>query len=161
MAKLVIDGPDLVVELAAHEHVLGLLRDLRVPVSSISSARIVDRARDAMRGRRVGYGGLFLSMGTWWSLGKNKQKQFVVAHTWRPALAVELTDCPYATVIVETDDLVGDLDRITVVAGLKGIRTFGPASRRAHSLAPTRSSYRPDWTAVVRITPVSDTAEAI
>ena len=56
MARLRIDGDDVVVELSALEKLGGLSRGVRVPLSSVAVARQTDHPYRELRGMRVGTG---------------------------------------------------------------------------------------------------------
>ncbi|MDN4163251.1 hypothetical protein [Nocardioides abyssi] len=112
MATLTIHDDVLSLRLTRAEKVLGLLRDLDVPLSSVVSADVVADGRDAIRGVRApGYavpGHRFI--GTWRGAGR----RLVDVRPGRPALRVRLDGQRYDELLVQVDDaasLAGSLTR--------------------------------------------------
>jgi len=56
MAKLIVDGPDLVVHLSSLEKLGALRGDVRVPLSTVRSAELEPHPFATLRGIRVGTG---------------------------------------------------------------------------------------------------------
>lgn len=99
------------------EKVLGLLRDLEVPLSAVRSAEVVPDGLAAVRGLRapgLGVPGL-RRIGTWRRRG---ERSFVSVRRG-PAVRLELTGQRVATVLISAGDPDG------VVAGLRD-RTAAP-----------------------------------
>lgn len=86
MARLAIEGPDLVVRLSSLEKVIGLASDVRVPLTAITRVRVTDRPWGEASGFRVGAGFPFVIL-----LGRtyNKRgKNFVAIYGRRPTTVV-------------------------------------------------------------------------
>jgi hypothetical protein len=109
MAWMEIDGHHLVVRFSPAEHVLGLVRDLVVPLSSVDSVDLMSSWRE-VRGLRVGLGLPRVRLiGTWYSRGR---RQLVSLRRGIPALKVRLHGEKYDEVLVsvpETDLLLACL----------------------------------------------------
>ena len=102
MAAVSIDRTDLVVTLARNEKFWGLLRDLRVPITSISAVDVVPDGRRAVRGLRApGLGGPQRLIGTWRARG---DKQYVCVRRNQPAVRITLDGERYRTVLIGSDD---------------------------------------------------------
>ncbi|SDM91487.1 hypothetical protein SAMN05192576_1253 [Nocardioides szechwanensis] len=103
MAWMEIDGHHLLVRFSPAEHVLGLVRDLVVPLSSVESVDLVGSWRE-VRGLRVGLDlPRVRKLGTWYSRG---HRQLVSLRRGVPALKVSLRGERYDEVLVsvpETD----------------------------------------------------------
>lgn len=103
MAWMEIDGHQLVVRFSPAERVLGLVRDLVVPLSSVDSVELMDSWK-AVRGLRVGLGLPRVRLvGTWYSRG---HRQLVSLRRGVPALKVGLSGERYDEVLIsvpETD----------------------------------------------------------
>lgn len=104
-----IDGHRLVVRFSPAEHVLGLVRDLVVPLSSVEAVDLMDSWKD-VRGLRVGLGLPRVRLvGTWYSRG---HRQLVSLKRGVPALKVSMSGERYDEVLVslpETDLLLACL----------------------------------------------------
>ena len=83
MAKLIVDGPDLVVRLSSLERLGALRGDVRVPLSTVRSAEIEPHPWTAVRGVKAAGTGIpgvivlgtryFLRQGLrqpWWAAGR-------------------------------------------------------------------------------------------
>jgi hypothetical protein len=101
MATIEADGDALVVRLQRGEKVLGMLGDLRVPLSSIVAVEAVPDGRAAVHGRRTGLGGPQRLIGTWRTDGDG---QYVCVRRDQPAVKVTLEGERYRTVVIGTDD---------------------------------------------------------
>jgi len=109
-------GAELIVSLTRNERWLGLLRDLRVPVSSISAVTVVPDGRRAAHGLRApGLGGPRRLIGTWRA---KHDKQYVCVRRGQPAVKVSLDHERYRTVLVGLDDAERVAAEIRSAAGL-------------------------------------------
>ena len=110
MATITVDRDRLRVAFPAKEKLLGLVRDLDVPVSSVVGAREVRSWRDDVRGWRVGLGvpGMWL-LGTWRGRGR---RQLVALRRNRPAVLVRLENERYDELLIETPDPAALLSRL-------------------------------------------------
>jgi len=110
MATITVDGGRLRVTFPVNERMLGLVRDVDVPVSSVTGAREVRTWREDVRGWRVGLGlpGVWL-LGTWRSKGR---KQLVALRRNRAAVLVRLRDEKYHELLIETPDPAALLARL-------------------------------------------------
>jgi uncharacterized protein len=99
MAQLTVTSKDLVVTLSAGEKVAGLSGDLRIPLDSIESVRVVADSLEAVHGLRAP--GLALPsrtrIGTWRRRGG---RSFVVAHRGQQGLHVTLRDHRLTDVVI-------------------------------------------------------------
>jgi uncharacterized protein len=122
MAQLTVTAKDLVVTLSAGEKVAGLRGDLRIPLDSIGSVRVVADSLEAVRGLRAP--GLALPgrtrIGTWRRVGG---RSFVVAHRGQQGLHVtlrghRLTDVVIAVPAAEAlqQEITAALERRRAVA---------------------------------------------
>lgn len=103
MTTITTRGDRLHIELTMLEKVAGLLRDLDVPLASVTAATAVDDGIAAARGIRapgLGIPGVRL-IGTWRRRGS---KAFVSVRRNRPALLLELRGERFDRVLVECDD---------------------------------------------------------
>lgn len=97
-----IDDTDLVVTLERDEKRWGLLRDLRVPLASVTAVDVVPDGRRATRGIRApGLGGAQRLIGTWRA---KSDRQYVCVRRGQPAVKVTLDGQKYRTVLVGIDD---------------------------------------------------------
>lgn len=102
MPAITLDGAELVVTLERNEKWWGLLSDLRVPVSSISSVEAVANGRKAVHGlRSPGLGGSQRLIGTWRAKG---DKQFVCVRRGQPAVKITLEGQNYRTILIGSDE---------------------------------------------------------
>jgi len=104
-----IDGHNLVVRFSRTEHVLGLVRDLVVPLSSVATVELMTSWK-AVHGLRVGLDlPRVRKLGTWHARG---HRQLVSLRRGVPALRVALRGEKYDEVLVsvpETDLLLSCL----------------------------------------------------
>lgn len=102
MATVKISNNSVEIALTRFEKVAGLLRDLRVPRSAVTSATAVDNGLRALRGLRapgLGMPGV-KAIGTWRGRG---YRDFV--STGRgPAVVLELAGQKFARVVVAADN---------------------------------------------------------
>jgi hypothetical protein len=102
MATIETTSGTLRVSLTRAERVLGLLRDLEVPLTAVRSATVVPDGIAAARGLRapgLGLPGLRL-IGTWRRRG---HRTLVSVRRGSPAVRVELAGQRYDTVLVSSD----------------------------------------------------------
>lgn len=102
MATLTVHDDVLSLRLTRAEKLLGLLRDVDVPLSAVTSVDVVDPARAAVRGVRApGYAlpGHRL-VGTW----RGSSRLLVAVRPRRPALRVVLAGQRHDELVVEVDD---------------------------------------------------------
>jgi hypothetical protein len=118
MAKLIVDGPDLVVGLSWLERLGALHRDVRVPLRAVRSAQAEPHPWQAVRGVRAAGTGIpgVAVLGTRYF--KNG-RDFVALVTGRPAIRVELGDeAPYEQLLVSVRDPEATLAEIRGVTGV-------------------------------------------
>ena len=102
MALLHVRPPVLSLELTRTEKVLGLLRDVEIPLSAVRDAKVVDDAVGTPRGWRVGLGlpGL-RRIGIWRHTG---QKTLVSVRRGQPAVRVRLEGERWDELLIGDDD---------------------------------------------------------
>ncbi|MBI2244563.1 MAG: hypothetical protein HYU55_11695 [Nocardioides sp.] len=102
MTDLTLTADDLAVRFTPAEKALGILRNVTVPRSAITSAVLVRSWRREVRGLRVGLGlpGIRL-LGTWRSRG---HKQLVALRRDVPAVRIGLVGASYDELLVSTPD---------------------------------------------------------
>jgi hypothetical protein len=116
MPSIAIDENDLVVTLEPNEKRWGLLRDLRVPVTSISAVEVVADGRRAVRGVRApGLGGTQRLIGTWRASGN---KQYVCVRRGQPAIKVTVERQRVRTILIGLDEAESTADGIRTAADL-------------------------------------------
>jgi hypothetical protein len=105
MATLQLTPSELTVTLTRAEKILGLLRDVQVPLSAVRSVEVADDALQAAHGVRAPGLGLpgVRKIGTWRRRG---ERTFVSVRKDQPAVRVELRGCRYDVLLVGTDDAV-------------------------------------------------------
>lgn len=102
MAEITIDGSDLVVTLGLDERVLGLLSNLRIPLSKVRTVEVIPDGRRGVRGIRApGLGGPVRRIGTWRA---PRNRQFVCVRRHQPAIRITVDGFGYNTVLVGADD---------------------------------------------------------
>ena len=103
MAKLIVNGPDLVVRLSPLEKLGAFHRDVRVPLRTVRSAQAEPHPWQAVRGVRAAGTGIpgVAVLGTRYFKGGRD----FVALARRPAIRVELSDeAPYEQLLVSVRD---------------------------------------------------------
>jgi hypothetical protein len=103
MATIDVTPTTLRVRLSRTEKILGLLRDLDVPRSAITSVTTVPAGLDAVRGLRapgLGLPGL-RAIGTWRRRG---EKTYVSVRRGQPAVRVTLSGQRFDAALIGTDD---------------------------------------------------------
>lgn len=114
MAKLIVDGPDLVVRLSSLEKLGALRGDVRVPLSTVRSAEVEPHPWAAVRGIRAPGTGIpgVIALGTRRFL---QGKDFTAVVGGRPAVRVDLSEeSPFSRLVVS----VADPD--TTLAAIRG-----------------------------------------
>ena len=101
MTDLTVTRDEIVVRFTRTEKALGILRDVTVPRSAVTSAQLVRSWRE-VRGLRVGLGlpGI-RALGTWRWRG---HKQLVDLRRGVPAVRIELSGAAYDELLVSTPD---------------------------------------------------------
>ena len=115
MAELQIEDSELVLHLSSVEKMEGLHGDVRLPLSSVTSAHSVDDVWQELRGMRAPGTGVpgTLAVGTWrGGFGKD----FAVVHGHGPGVVVEVAGEEYVRLLVSTDADVIATHLATVVA---------------------------------------------
>ncbi|HEX2075053.1 MAG TPA: hypothetical protein VHF92_14820 [Geodermatophilus sp.] len=115
MATIRTTPASLSVTLDRGEKILGLLRDLEVPLTAVREVDVVPDGLRAVRGLRapgLGLPGL-RKIGTWRGRG---EKAFVAVRRGQPAVRVRLAGQRFDTVLVSTEDAA------SVAAALAGAR---------------------------------------
>jgi hypothetical protein len=116
MSSIALDETDLVVTLEPNERRWGLLRNLRVPVSSISAVEVVVDGRRAVRGMRApGLGGTQRLIGTWRASGN---KQYVCVRRNQPAVKITVERQRFRTILIGTDEAERVAGEIRAAAAL-------------------------------------------
>jgi hypothetical protein len=104
MAKVIVDGPDLVVRLSPLEKLGAFHRDVRVPLRAVLSAQAEPHPWQAVRGIKAAGTGIprVAILGTrYFKSGRD----FVVLVARRPAIRVELSDeAPYEQLLLSVRD---------------------------------------------------------
>jgi hypothetical protein len=104
MAKLIVDGPNLVVALSWLEKLGALHRNVRVPLRAVRSVEAEPQPWYALRGVRLAGTGLpgVIALGTRYYKGG---RDFAAIEPGRPAIRVELSDeAPFGQLIVSVRD---------------------------------------------------------
>ncbi len=103
MARLSVDGDELVLDLSGLEKVEGFHGDIRVPVSAVRDVRYTTDPWSELRGIRAPGTGVpgVVAVGTRRAHGL---KDFAVVHGKGPAVVVELEGAEFARLVVTDDD---------------------------------------------------------
>jgi hypothetical protein len=104
MAKLIVDGPDLVVRLSPLEKLGAFHGDVRVPLRAVRSAQPEPHPWDAVRGVKAAGTGIprVAVLGTRYV---KSGRDFVALVAGRPVVRVELSDqAPYEQLLVSVSD---------------------------------------------------------
>ena len=118
MAKLVIDGPDLVVQLSSLEKLGAVHGDVRVPLSTVRSAEIEPHPWATLRGVKAAGTGIpgVVVLGTRHFL---HGKDFTALRGGRPAVRVDLSEqSPFARLLVSVSDPDTTLAAIRSATGI-------------------------------------------
>jgi ssDNA-binding replication factor A large subunit len=103
VARLNVDGDELVLNLSGLEKVEGLHGDIRVAVSTVRVVRCTDEPWSELRGIRAPGTGMpgVIAVGT--RRGR-EVKDFAAVHGQGPAVVVELEGAEYGRLVVTEDD---------------------------------------------------------
>lgn len=115
MTTLHVEGNDLALRFTTFEKIAGLVRDVRLPLTSIRSVELVDDGLAAAKGLRapgLGLPGL-RKLGTWRTLGA---KSLVSVRRHVPAVRITLDGERYDTLVVSTPDAAAVVARLTASA---------------------------------------------
>ena len=115
MAKLIVDGPDLVVRLSPLEKLGAFHGDVRVPLRTVLSVQAEPHPWEAVRGVRLAGTGIpgVAVLGTRYFMGG---RDFVAR---RPAIRVELSDeAPYEQMLLSVRDPESTLAEIRDVTSV-------------------------------------------
>lgn len=118
MAKLTVDGPDLVVGLSWLEKLGAVHGDVRVPLHAVRSAVAEPQPWGAVRGSKLAGTGIrgVAVLGTRYFDGG---RDFVALTNGRPAVRVELgDDAPYAQLLVSVSDAES---AVAMIRGATGV----------------------------------------
>ncbi|HEY6295351.1 MAG TPA: hypothetical protein VIX15_06780 [Streptosporangiaceae bacterium] len=118
MAKLIVDGPDLVVQMSSLEKLGALRGDVRVPLSTVQSAEIEPHPWTAVRGIRIAGTGIpgVIILGTRRFL---HGKDFAAVVGRRPTVRVDLSDdSPFSRLVVSVTDPDSTLAAIRSATGV-------------------------------------------
>jgi hypothetical protein len=120
VARLVVDGDDLVVCMSALEKLAAFHGDVRVPLRAVVSVRVADAPYRELRGIRA--------PGTGWpgriAIGTRRYpggKDFACVVGKQAAVVVELDGAPYGRLVIGSSDPEGDARHIA--AALPGQRS--------------------------------------
>jgi hypothetical protein len=117
MAKLIVDGPDLVVQLSSLEKLGALRGDVRVPLTTVRSAEVEPNPWGSLRGMRIGTGipGVI-------ALGIRRfahGQDFTAVEGSKPAIRVELSqESPFSRLVVSVTDPDSTLAEIRSATGI-------------------------------------------
>ena len=118
MARLIVDGADLVVELSWLEKLGALHRDVRVPLSTVRSAEIETHPWATLRGIKVAGTGIpgVAVLGTRHFM---HGKDFTALRGGRPAVRVDLSEeSPFARLVVSVTDPDSTIAEIRSATGI-------------------------------------------
>jgi hypothetical protein len=99
MAKLRIEGDELVVHLSGWERFGAFHGHVRVPLAQVTEVRSVEAATRELYGLRIPGTGLpgVIALGTWRRRGA---KDFVAAYRRRPGVVIDLDGHDFARIVV-------------------------------------------------------------
>jgi hypothetical protein len=118
MARLIVDGPDLVVGLSWLEKLGAVHRNVRVPLRAVRSAAAEPQPWYAVRGVRLAGTGIpgVIALGTRYHKGG---RDFTVIEPRRPAILVELSaEAPFGQLLVSVRDAESTLAAIHGATGV-------------------------------------------
>lgn len=118
MARLLVEGSDLVVALSVLEKLGALRGDVRVPVSAVRSADAEARPWAELRGIRLAGTGIpgVVALGTRYS---RSGRNFAALYGRGPAVRVELgTESPFSRLLVSMADAQTTAAQIRAAAGV-------------------------------------------
>ena len=112
MARLEVEGDRLALRLTGVEHLEGMHRDVVVPTSSVTAARVTEDVWSELRGIRAPGTGIpgVIAVGTRrGSFGKD----FAVVHGKGRGVVVELVDQDFSRIVITTPDPEEVVSRIS------------------------------------------------
>ena len=118
MAKVIIDGPDLVVGLSWLEKLGAAHGNVRVPLRAVDSAAAEPHPWEALRGLKLAGTGIpgVAALGTRYSTGS---RDFTALVGRRPAIRIELNgESPFAQLLVSVRDPESTLAAIRGATGV-------------------------------------------
>jgi hypothetical protein len=118
MAKLMVEGPDLVVGLSSMEKLGAMRGDVRIPLSMVRSAEVEPDPWAVLRGIRAPGTGIpgVIALGTRRFFGG---KDFTAVTGTGPAVRVDLSDqSPFERLVVTVTDPEGTLAAIRSATGI-------------------------------------------
>jgi hypothetical protein len=103
MARLRVDGDELLLDLSGLEKMEGFHGNIRVPLSTVREVRVAEDPWSQLRGIRAPGTGLpgVIAVGTRRGSG---MKDFAAVHGKRPAVVVELEGAEFERLVVTEDD---------------------------------------------------------
>jgi len=103
MARLSVEGSELVLDLSGLEELEGFHRSIRVPISTVRDIRSVEDPWPELRGIRAPGTGLpgVIAVGTRRGAGI---KDFAAVHGTGPAVVVELNGAEFGRLVVTEED---------------------------------------------------------
>jgi len=116
VAKLQVEGDELVVTMHTSEELGALHGSIRVPLAAVRSVRAVDDPWTELRGIRAPGTGIpgVIALGT---LRGSFGKDFAAVYHHRPGVVVELQGAEYSRLVVTADDAVEVAARIAAADG--------------------------------------------
>src|SRR4051812_31038884 len=121
MASLLVDGDRVVVSLTTLQSVMGLAREVSVPVSSITGVHVVaDGLADLDLGLRVGGAGVprRLAVGRYRKFRGARNRTFAALYAGQPALVIETSGGDWDRLAIALDEPEADAQRVRAAAGL-------------------------------------------
>ncbi len=118
MARLIVEGPDLVVGLSWLEKLGALRGDVHVPLSTVRSAEVETNPWGALRGIRAPGTGIpgVIALGT---RRFPRGKDFAAVRGARPAVRVDLSEeSPFSRLVVSVTDPESTLATIRSATGI-------------------------------------------
>ncbi len=117
MARLNVEGEELVLDLSGLEKAEGFHGNIRVPLSSVRDVRYVDDPWPELRGIRAPGTGVpgVIAVGTRRGSGI---KDFAAVHGQGPAVVVELEGADFDRLVVTEDDAMTSVAELRQKAGL-------------------------------------------
>ena len=116
MARLSVDGDELLLDLTGFEKLEGFHGDIRVPVSCVREIRATDDPWSELRGIRAPGTGIpgVVAVGT----RRGGHKDFAAVHGKGPAVVVELEGADFERLVVTEDDAATAADELRRRLGL-------------------------------------------
>jgi len=116
VAKLQVEGDELVVTMHSAEELGAVHGPVRVPLSAVSAVRVVDDPWAELRGLRAPGTGIpgVIALGT---RRGGFGKDFAAVYHHRPAVVVDLTGAEFSRLVVTADDAAEVAARIATATG--------------------------------------------